>query len=172
MNKHIIILIDNSYSMDIYRDKIILGLNNFITKLKNNSINNTTYISVIVFTEEPIYIYTAINLKDIRTFEKSHFTERGCTAIYDVVYSVLLQWSNKELDNNTLYIISDGSDNNSRVYGITDVEKMIKYMTEDRKWKIIHCDTDIDKLNTIKHTNPIIYDINNIDDLFNQMSLY
>ena len=37
---HIIILLDNSYSMYSYQQKILQGLNNFIYNLKNNNAKN------------------------------------------------------------------------------------------------------------------------------------
>lgn len=161
--KHIIILLDNSYSMNVYETKILEGLNKFLYNLKNNK---NLYITIVLFTTNLKYICKGIDINDVSLINTEHLSSKGCTALYDSIYNTIDEWKNNSLDENIMYIISDGEDNNS-VYSKDDIEQLVQ--TLDR-WKIFHCDTDINNLN-INNVESIEYKLDCIDDLFDKMCI-
>lgn len=169
MKSHIIILIDNSYSMVKYQPSIITGLNNFIYQLKVNKAQDDVYISVVLFTDSTEYLCKAMNIKEIGIFEPKHFSRSGTTALYDVIGEIMIEWMNQILDVTTLYVISDGDDTNSKNYTKESIEKLSKLLIENVGWKIVHCDTDVSKMKN--STKNITYELDDIDGLFNKMAI-
>jgi hypothetical protein len=151
-----------------YIQKTIDGLNKYINILKSNSNTQELFVSVILFTTKSEYICRAMSIKKVFFFEQKHFKNSGSTAIYDVVGDVIIEWMNHPLDTNKLYIISDGGDMNSTKYTKQDIDQLIEIMISKSNWQIINCDTDT---SVMKNINKIIYNVEDIDSLFNKMSI-
>ena len=164
---HIIILIDVSYSMSIHIHNFVYSLNNFLNQLKYK--NNEIYITLAQFSTSLSFICEYKNIKLINSFQPSEFNIHGTTALYDAICNTVKKISseNNHLLNTKLFIISDGDDNASFRYDKEDTDKILNEAINIGKWEIIHCHTDISLLKVPS----IIYDINNISDIFNNLKL-
>ena len=157
---HVIIMIDTSYSMYNRLINIINSLNNFVTKLKEKN-QNDIYLTVVQFNNNLKYICKLININKIGFFTREQFNIYGSTALYDSMAEILLDFGLDSEINQVLFIISDGEDNLSKKYNSNTVNELCEIGKNSQKWNIIHCNTDVSKLNV----QTIIFDPDNIDDI-------
>jgi hypothetical protein len=165
MKTHFIILIDTSYSMKKNIPNVVLGLNFFVSKLKH--ISGENYLTVAYFHNYIKYICECVSIQEAGLFTEEHFNNFGMTALYDAIGNIFSVWGEKMLDMNKLFILSDGDDTCSKTYKTEDIDDICKRAEQTGKWDIIHCNTDTTKL----HVKSIIYDSNNIEGLFQGLSL-
>ena len=164
---HIIILIDVSYSMSMYINNFVYSLNNFLKHLKSQ--NNEIYITLAQFNTNLYFICEYKNINLINSFQPSDFNIYGTTALYDAICNTIKKISSKNTHfvKTKLFIISDGDDNASFRYDKEDTDKILNEAINIGIWEIIHCHTDISLLKVPS----IIYDINNISDIFNSLKI-
>lgn len=177
-NKHIILMIDNSYSMIDFMNNILIALNKYIYTLKsiynNNNTQTTIFITVVFFTNTLHYVCKCLHLKDVGIFDNNHIGNSGTTSLYDNICEILSIFKYQSLDENNLFIISDGADTSSRLYTKTHMNDAINELIKGYNWNIINCNTDLNNINIMEseHTKNIKYDLNEIDSLFTNLSLY
>ena len=161
MIKHIIILIDSSYSMWNRMENLITELNNFIKSLEEKNL----YITIAHFNHSLHYVTKFQNISYIPTFQLKEFVPYGSTALYDVIFEVITEFGYSKEKENNLFIISDGEDTFSK-----KTENDINLLCEEalrHNWNIIHCNTDASKL----HVPTVIFNIDNIDDISNMFGM-
>ena len=92
----------------------------------------------------------------------------GVTNLYDSIGSVLTEWFGREgsCKENYLYIVSDGDDTNSEKYTKEKIKEMCNQMISTGIWKIIQCDTSIDRMEGLEG---IQYKLDDIDDLLDRI---
>jgi len=167
MKKHNILLIDNSWSMNKYEKKIRKGLSKLITSLKNTN-SDEIYLSVVFFSDIITYRLKAQKVDELTTnyFDNPMFEYGGSTSLYDSINQILIEWCNQTLDENVLYIVSDGDDNSSKT-SKNDSNMLVTEFEKTGKWKIVYCNTDISTMN-VSHN--ITFKIDEIDDLLEQLN--
>jgi len=157
---HVIIMIDTSYSMYNRLINIINSLNNFVLKLKEKN-QNDIYLTVVQFNDKLKYICKLVNINKIGNFYSNQFSIYGSTALYDSMAEILLDFGLESEIIQNLFIISDGEDNLSKNYNNETVNQLCDRGQNFGKWKIIHCNIDVSKLNV----QTIIFNPDNIDDI-------
>lgn len=170
MSKHIILLIDNSWSMGKYNNKIRLGLSKLIVSLKSSITHiEKTFLTVAFFNDTITYKIKAQDVSQLTVnyFDNPMFIYDGYTSLYDCINSILQEWKEKIFDENILYIVSDGDDNNSNI-SKKEGEVLVSNFEKTGKWKIVYCNTDMSKMN-VKYN--ITYKIDKIDDLLGQLNM-
>jgi uncharacterized protein YegL len=170
MNKHVIILIDTSYSMQSFNLKIIKGLNDFINNLKSNMTDDNIFLSIISFNNITRYLYKLNPIEN--SFDKISdelFIDSGVTNLYDAIGTVINDWIDIKKFKHLLYIITDGDDNFSVNYTKESIEKYCKFLIEINDWEITHCDINLSNL-SYENIKKIKYDINSIDKMLENLS--
>jgi len=157
---HIIVMIDTSYSMYNRLINIINSLNNFINNLKQKN-QNDIYLTVVQFNDKIKYICKLININKIGQFTTDQFNIYGSTALYDSIAEILLDFGSESEIYQNLFIISDGEDNVSKNFNNETVNHLCDKAQIFGKWKIIHCNIDVSKLNV----QTVIFNPDNIDDI-------
>ena len=81
MDCHIILLLDNSASMDIQANQIQTGMDNFI--LKQQTITDNSYFSLLTFSDKINIIYDCIKFNQINHIQP--YITNGSTKLYDSI---------------------------------------------------------------------------------------
>lgn len=163
--KHIIILIDVSYSMYSHINPFINSLNKFISDLRKN-IHCDYRLTLGQFNTQLNYITEFTDVHDISHFNISNFNIHGTTALYDAISLTIKNFSNN-IENTNLFVISDGDDNASFLYTKEDTDKMIEQVIMSRKWNIVHCHTDLSLFNVPTFN----FDVNDICNIFDNLKV-
>jgi uncharacterized protein YegL len=161
--KHVIIILDTSYSMKNHLDKIITGINSMLNNARKNP---DDYLSLIFFNTNVTYIYRGVPVLDSSNITYDNFLEFGCTALYDTVGDIVSELS-KTIMNTVLYIITDGQDTSSKKYTKKSVDKICDFAIKSGRWKIVHCSSADDLINVTQQR----FNINDIDSLLKNLMI-
>lgn len=165
--QHVILLIDNSYSMCIRQEQMINGLNKFVENLKKK---NNILFTLIFFCHTRTYICKGVPIKDVKTFDKTHLPRYGYTHLYDSIASILTEWiPEKEMYHN-LFIITDGEDNGSFTINKQGAIDFCNIAVEQYGWVITHCDTDFSKL-VSENIDNLQYNVGDLEEMFGNLNV-
>jgi uncharacterized protein YegL len=160
---HVIILIDNSFSMDSCMKNVVDGLNKFLEKIRYN---HNTYMSVLTFNKHINSIVECQDVISIKEFDIKEFRTNGSTALFDAICETILKYSKLSLKNN-LFIITDGDDNCSTSYTKNQTDEICNKAFESGNWKITHCHTD----SSILNIPTIQYNVDDISNIFDNLKI-
>ena len=123
--------------------------------------------SLIMFNENMTYIFKQVPFSRVKNIEEKEFEFSGMTALYDVVGNLFNELYYTLDHPTTLFIITDGDDNNSKNYTKQNVNDMIK-IGEQHAWTFIHCDT---KWSTLQTTYKMNFNNDNLETLFDSLTI-
>ena len=165
---HYIFLLDNSYSMSGYLDKLADVVNKFAAELKRNNVYNNTLISIVSFSCNMLWMTKKLDINSFHNLNEFDFKNKGSTSLYDTVSNTILEFIKDESDNKHLYIVTDGDDNSSLKYDRQTTDELCQIAINSGKWDVKHFDT----LNYLTLTVPKVqFDIDNINCLFDNLQL-
>ena len=141
----IINIIDKSSSMKSMIDIAISGFNEFLTNQKD--VEGKALVSTVLFSGWNQYemVYEDVNVQNCKFLNKENYQPDGMTALYDAIGQTI----NHEIDKLgnlpieerpekiLCVILTDGDENNSRVFKQDSIKKLIGEMKEDFKWEFI-----------------------------------
>lgn len=141
---HATIVLDESGSMDVVRDEMITGLNEYIQDLRSKAEKFDITVTFVKFSGHdqihPVHIAKPVN--EVEDLTREDYTPNGLTAMYDGVAKGLnLLKQNVEDSEDTAYmaiIVSDGAENNSREYDSSKIAEMIKERQDTKRWTITY----------------------------------
>jgi hypothetical protein len=124
---HIIILLDESGSMNLLGDKPLIAVNNI---LNTTFENNNCYFSLYKFNNEvtPMFQYTPYP-------ENFHYKPFGMTALFDALGAAIDTYSMTDITTICI-VITDGSDNSSLNYNLEEIREKIGIL-ENNSWSFI-----------------------------------
>jgi Mg-chelatase subunit ChlD len=134
----IIILLDNSSSMDEISAETINAYNTVLRQLKGmeSAIGLETKFSLMTFNGNSgasLHTSDSINQADLLTTQT--YQTQGYTALYDAVGCTLEALNTEE--NNQLIVITDGYENDSAVFeNVDDVKDLVLEALDERLWDI------------------------------------
>lgn len=164
---HYIFLIDTSYSMNSYINKVIFRLNNYIQKIKEK-VREKVVVSVVQFNDDMRFVFVEVPIYNFPLITREMFIVEGTTALYDTMGSLICFFC----DPHTMYdltIISDGDDNASVNYDKDYIDNMYKQLMEEYgNWKITHYNTELPSIEPAEY---IKIDMDNLDNLLTELSL-
>lgn len=163
--KHYIVFLDTSYSMQQNMYKTVKGVNSFIYRLKNQG---NCYFTLFLFNKQLKHEYLMKPIDEVGLFSESRIFQYGSTALYDCLGLLLCNFQEFKNFENNLYIVTDGDDNCSFIYSKEDVDEKI-YNLQKTGWNITHCDVEESEFLSIQ--NKIMYKVNEIDNLFENMQI-
>ena len=163
--QHYIFLIDTSYSMYTYIQKVKQIISDYIQNLKEN-LHDITFVTIITFNSELTYIVRNMPVEQV--YQIPDFKINGNTYLYDAVSTVISEYIN---DTETIYnmcIISDGDDTGSKHYSKESTDTLCKQVIDTGKWHIVHYNTQAPNITPVQYAK---IDINNLDDILNGLTL-
>ena len=165
--KHYILLIDASYSMSNYMYKIIIGLNSFLNRLRNQP--QISYVTIAYFNSHMTYLHRLININDLPDLNYTQFSSFGSTALYDSVCTILNDSEfHSPVFNTHFYIVSDGEDCTSKIYNKFQMDTLCNKAKLLSKWSILYFHTDI-CMDMLEADNKVINLEDDLSSLFENM---
>jgi len=132
------ILLDESGSMNSCMTQTISGFNEYIDKLKSDK--GKFLITLTKFNSNGVNIvYRNKNVKSVPKLSNDNYRPNGMTPLYDAIGKTV----KKEKNNNLFIIITDGAENTSKEYKLSDITEIIKDC-EKLGWTFIYLGADQD----------------------------
>jgi uncharacterized protein YegL len=148
----IVTIIDKSGSMSSLKSKTIEGFNEFLTEQK--SIKGEANFSLVLFSshgKEKI-VFDSIDIQDTTNLTEENYQPNGTTALYDAIGKTIKAMKKriKNLDDNErpdrvlFVILTDGQENDSKIFNKEKVFKLIKKMEKKNNWSFIYLGSNQD----------------------------
>jgi len=141
---HIICILDSSGSMSSIMGDSIGGFNNFLKEQRE--LPDEATITVALFDSHRNYqlLYDNVDIKEVKDITSKDWYPRGLTALYDAIGKTInadkarLARLGDEAPSKVLVcVVTDGLENDSKEYQISDIKKLIKGC-EKQDWNFIY----------------------------------
>ena len=136
----IVMIIDESGSMEEIKDKMIKSINDLITEQKQVKERPSTF-TLVKFSNTINRVVKNKNLNDITTLKSTDYMPSGTTALYDAIGDTI-DWFKNEKDV-LMVIITDGMNNASKNYTKNQVSSMIEQKKRDNNWSYVYLSCDL-----------------------------
>lgn len=134
----IVVLIDESGSMSSQKYDVVDGINTMINsqrKLQEKDIN----MDIIKF-NTGVNHYVSKPLSKMPCFTHTDYCPSGGTALYDAVGMAINKYRNEV--GVTMVITTDGMENSSREYKLSDMKALINEQETTKDWKFLYLSED------------------------------
>lgn len=145
----IVIVLDESGSMENIRDKMRNSINDLITEQKQVKARPATF-TLVKFNSSVNRVIKNKPLDQINNLSSEDYTPNGSTALYDAIGDTI-NWFRNERDV-LMVIVTDGQENASRTYDKRSVNSMIDEKKRHNNWSYVYLSCD---LNTFDQGNGI-----------------
>lgn len=142
----ILFIIDESGSMNCMGDEPINSVNQFIESQKEIDSKNTN-ITIVKFNDKVNTIVNKVPIDEFKGLTKNDYTPNCTTSLYDAIVSTIKTEIDEETEEESkkiFVIITDGVENTSKIYTLTDVKEYVHTAENTHGWKIIFCGANID----------------------------
>lgn len=147
---HISIVIDRSGSMNSIASDTVGGLVNFVEEQKK--VPGKATFSLMQFDDKFDNVYDFSDINNVDILSQYNFQPRGMTALYDAIGKSIVEVgeSLSDMDENDrpskviFVIITDGAENSSREYSLSQVRRMIEEQTNKYSWEFVFLGANID----------------------------
>jgi hypothetical protein len=141
---HIVIVLDESGSMETVRDSTISAINEFLDGQRKEQ--GKTWVTLTKFDTEfrPLYEYTPI--EKVKKLNKDTYTPTGMTALHDAIGKTINTLKNRKSDKQikTLFVVmTDGMENSSKEFTLSSVKTLIDGRKE-AGWDFMFLGANID----------------------------
>lgn len=140
-NFKIVMIIDESGSMDRIRYDIIGAINTFITGQQKEKGTVPTTFTLIKFNDKIKTIINNKNLSDVNMLLRTDYIPYGGTALFDAIGNTIKKWNN--MKNVLMVIVTDGQENSSQYYSKSKIIKMIDDKKKNNCWKYVYLSNDL-----------------------------
>lgn len=151
---HIILIIDESGSMDGIRTDILGSVNSFIRDQKEIKSDNSK-ITFIKFNSQVSHVYEKKLLSETPELTLNDYKPQHNTALYDAVGYGLTKYSDEK--NVCVIIVTDGQENASKNFTKENMIKLIKKQKQNG-WNFVYLSADLSQMeqgeNIGIHTTP------------------
>lgn len=137
---HIVIVLDESGSMEVVRDSTISAINEFLDEQRKEK--GKTWVTLTKFDTEfrPLYEYAPI--EKVKALTRATYEPRGLTALHDAIGKTIHQVKNKRVK--TMFVVmTDGQENSSKEYTLHSVKSLIDSVKTDG-WDFVFLGANID----------------------------
>ena len=137
IKKELVIIGDRSGSMRKIVNDTVQGINNCITKTKNDKDENENIrVSLKLFNNREEMIWRHVSIEEVEDFLPCQYNPHGNTAILDALGNTLTYFMEKKLMNDESYdiviihVITDGKENSSYYYTSDKIRDLVKRAQE------------------------------------------
>ena len=136
----IICIIDRSGSMEPITTESIEGFNNFLNEQKREE--GTASVTLYLFNDNLSLIYENLSINSTPYLDKKNYIPDGGTALLDALGTVIdstgVRLSNtpeaRRPEKVLICILTDGQENQSRIYSRVEILKKITHQTVNYNW--------------------------------------
>jgi hypothetical protein len=147
---HIVFVVDRSGSMKSIATDMIGGYNSFIEKQKE--VPSECYVSFYQFDDSYDVVFERVKLSEVKELDHKTFVPRGGTALYDALGRTINEYGkylsdlpeDERPDRVLVVTITDGDNNASRQFSVTQIRDMVQHQTEAYKWSFVFLGSNID----------------------------
>ena len=147
-----VFILDRSGSMNGLEKDTIGGFNSMLEKQKK--LDLPANVTTVLFDDKYELLHDRTNIKGISQITEDDYYVRGCTALLDAIGKTIekIDVSQRHVSdeykasNVIVIIITDGYENASRKYSISDVKTMIKDKEKNEGWEFIFLGANIDAI--------------------------
>ena len=158
MNKNlteVVFIIDESGSMHGLEDDTVGGFNSTVDKQKK--LEGECLVSTVMFNTRSRVIHDRVNIRDIKEMASADYCPSGSTALIDAlgdsirhIKMVHRYIREEDVPSKTMFVITtDGMENASRKYSLSEVKKMIEERKE-KGWEFVFLAANIDATETAR----------------------
>ncbi len=146
----IIVVLDRSGSMEMVRKDTIGGFNAFVEEQKKTT--GEAKLTLVQFDDQYLVVYGGLPIQDVPKLTSETFVPRGMTALLDAVGKTinivgdrLANTAEDQRPSLVLFvIITDGHENASKEFKLTQIKEKIKHQTEKYNWEFVFLGADQD----------------------------
>jgi len=138
---HIVIVLDESGSMEVVRDSTISAINEFIDGQRKEE--GKTWVTLTKFDTEfrPLYEYAP--LEKVKPLTRETYTPTGMTALHDAIGKTIHQAARPHKTKTMFVVMTDGQENSSKEYTLRSVKALIDSYKVDG-WDFVFLGANID----------------------------
>ena len=136
----IVVILDESGSMENVRDSMLKSLNDLIREQKQIKERPASF-TLVKFSDKVKRIREIEPLETTSLLEYNDYVPSGSTALYDAIGSTINRFRNEK--DVLMVIITDGQENASRKYNKSYVNEKIEQMKSKNGWTYVYLSCDI-----------------------------
>lgn len=153
----VVFAIDASSSMSSSVFQTIEGVNEFL-KTQRDLEDGDVEISMYQFGSRVHKIFEHKNIKDVKDLTVKDYVPTGMTALYDGVgtaiddtgkYLAAMNEADRP-EQVIVFIVTDGDENYSKDYNLTQIQKMISEQTDKYSWQFMYIGVDLSNADAAK----------------------
>ena len=146
----IIVILDESGSMQVMGSEPVHSVNSIFTEQKNKQkFDDGATATLVTFSDKSIRVIDSQKFSELKELTMKDYNPEGKTTLNDTICSTIkTKLDSSKPDNVVLMIITDGEENASLIYSRDDVKRMIKLVEDDYDWKVIFIGANIDVFNS------------------------
>lgn len=130
----IVIVLDRSGSMESIQESTVQGFNTFIKEQRNSE--GEAFVTLVQFDDRYEMNYKSVPVKDVKDLIVGEtYIPRGYTALLDAIGKTIEEL---QTDRDVVFvIITDGIENQSKIYKSEAIKKIIETHENDKGWKFV-----------------------------------
>ena len=136
----IVMILDESGSMDCIRNDMIKAINNLITEQKQIK-DRPCRFTLVKFNDQINRKIQNIDLNEVSTLNLIDYVPQKTTALYDAIGSTI-DWFRYE-KNVLMVIVTDGQENASQKYTKQQITNMLDEKQKNRGWSYVYLSNDL-----------------------------
>lgn len=136
----IVVVLDESGSMEPIREKMIESINSFIKEQKQVAGRTCTF-SLVKFNGDISNVITDRDLREVSLLSYNDYIPNGTTALYDAIGNTISRFRYER--DVIMVIITDGQNNSSKDYNKRLVQQMIDEKKKYMGWSYIYLSSDL-----------------------------
>jgi hypothetical protein len=136
----IVIVLDESGSMEPIRHQMIGAINDLITEQKK-VVGKPATFTLVKFNENINRVMTIKPLKDVNLLTNASYTPSGSTALYDAIGDTIDRFY--DVPNVLMVIVTDGQENASKRYKKYEIESLIETQKSKYGWTYVYLSNDL-----------------------------
>lgn len=136
----IVMVLDESGSMEPIRNQIIGSINDLIMEQKQIKERPATF-TLVKFSDKVKEVIINKSLANIRSLTQEDYTPSGSTALYDAIGNTITRFRNEK--NVLMVIVTDGQENASKRYTRNQINSMINEKKINNNWTYVYLSSDL-----------------------------
>lgn len=149
----LIFILDRSGSMQDLATETINGFNSLVEKQKHTG---NAFLTTVLFDNDYELLHDHIDIRQVPTLTSNEYYARGCTALLDAIGRTINSVGNRlsrtpeeaRPGKVICTITTDGLENASSKYSLSEIKEMITHQRNVYKWEFIFLGANIDAIET------------------------
>ena len=141
----LVFIIDRSGSMSGLEKDTVGGFNSVLSQ--NREVPGECLVTTILFSTDFTVLHDAVPLEQVKDMTLRDYRPGGCTALLDAMGSAITRMLWQEEPGNVQFIIiTDGEENSSREYRLSQIREMVTRLQTQRGWDFLFLGANMDAI--------------------------